>query len=258
MNQNRGRRVQSVDTSCTLIATLRELGGSTVSELAEQLDLSPGAVHTHLATLKDHGRVVQDGRTYKLGPQFLTLGEHFRNNNVIYRSAKDQVEELADETGESAHLIIEHGGRVLVLYEVFGDDAIGMEYHARKREESLRHLHCTASGKAILSQYDRERVESITDRHGMERKTPNTLTDLETLLEELETARERGYTISEEEQTVGLRAVGAPIMHTDGRVGGAISVSGPARRLSDPDFEEELAEAVMRATNIAEVNLNSQ
>lgn len=253
-----GRRVQSVDTSCRIIDALRRSGGSTVSALADRIGLSAGTVHTHLATLKDHGYVVQNDRTYKLGPQVLTLGEHFRNNHRLYQSAKEEIEELAEETGESAHLIVEHRGRVLALHEVFGDDAVGVEYHARKREESLRHLHCTASGKAILSQYPREQVESIIDEHGLEQKTPNTITDLETLFDQLEAARERGFAFNDEEQAVGLRAVGAPIMRSDGQVEGALSVSAPTNRLKGTRFQEELPESVMRAANIVEVNLNSR
>jgi len=252
-----GRAVKSVDTSCEIIEYLRTTGGSTVSEIANYLDLSAGSVHTHLATLKGHGFVVQEGREYRLGPQFLALGEHFRNNSALYRSAKGELETLAERTGEGVHLIIEHRGRVLALYEVFGEDAVGEEYHAQKREEPLDHLHCTAAGKAILSRLPRERVEEILDRHGMVERSPNTITEADALFEQLDRTRERGFAVADEEQTIGLRAVGAPIMRTDGRVEGAISVSGPASRLKGDRFHETLPERIMNAVNAIEVDLNT-
>lgn len=258
MASSNGRRtIQSVDHSCEIIDILRRTGGATVSELADRIGLSPGSVHTHLSTLKAHNFVIQDEQMYRLGPQFLILGEHVRNHNRIYQSAKEAVEELAEATGEGAHLIIEHQGRVYALYEVFGENAIGEDYHARKREESLKHLHCTASGKAMLSRFPADRVESVIDQHGMERNTPNTITNRDALFEALEQARERGFAISDEEQIIGIRAVGAPIMRTDGTVAGAISVSGPTSRLKADRFHEEIPEKVRHATNVAEVNLNS-
>jgi DNA-binding IclR family transcriptional regulator len=253
-----GRKIQSVDVSCTIIEYLRRANEATVSEVAEAVDLSPGSAHTHLATLMDHGYVRKADGTYRLGPEFLTLGEHVRNNDVLYRAAKEEIEDLAETTGESAHLIMEHRGRVLVLYEVFGDDAVGERYHARKREESLRHLHCTASGKALLAELPRDRVEAIVDEQGMERRTENTITDLEELHEELGRIRDRGFAIADEEQMVGIRAVGAPIVCSDTRVAGALSVSGPASRMDDGRIHGELAERVVRAANVAEVNLNTE
>lgn len=257
VTSSEGRTIQSVDHSCYIIDVLRRTGGATVSELADITGLSPGSVHTHLSTLKSHNFVIQDEQAYRLGPQFLILGEHVRNHNRVYQAAKEAVEELAEATGEGAHLIIEHQGRVFVLYEVFGDKAIGEKYHARKREESLKHLHCTASGKAMLSRFSADRVESIIDRHGLEQNTTNTITDRDALFEALEQAREREFAISDEEQIVGIRAVGAPIMRTDGTVAGAISVSGPTSRLKADRFHEEIPEKVRHATNVAEVNLNS-
>ena len=256
-SSNVGRTVKSVDHSCEIIDILRQSGGTTVSELASKIDLSPGSVHTHLSTLKAHNLVVQDEQLYRLGPQFLILGEHVRNNDRIYQSAKEAVEELAEATGECAHLIIEHRGCVFALYEAFGDNAIGEDYHARKREESLKHLHCTASGKAMLSQFPRERVDSIIDEHGMDQITTKTITDREELFDRLDRIRDRGFALNDEEQIIGIRAVGAPIMRTDGTVDGAISVSGPTSRLKSDRFREDIPEKVLYATNVAEVNLNS-
>ncbi|MFA9518259.1 IclR family transcriptional regulator [Halopenitus sp. H-Gu1] len=257
-HQSGGRKIQSVDVSCSIIEYLRRVNEGTVSEIAEAVDLSPGSAHTHLATLRDYGYVRKSDGTYRLGPELLTLGEHVRNNDELYRAAKDGIEELAETTGESTHLIMEHRGRVLVLYQVFGDDAVGERYHAKKREKSLRHLHCTASGKALLAELPRDRIETIVAEHGMERKTENTITDLDELLEELDRIRDRGFSITDEEQTIGCRAVGASIMRSDGRVAGALSVSGPRSRMRDDRIHGELAERVIRIANVAEVNLNTE
>lgn len=252
-----GRTIQSVENACEVLEYLRDANEATVSEIADHSALSPGSVHTHLATLKEQGYVVQEGQRYRLGPLLLTLGEHVRNKSVIYRAAKDQVDALAEETQECAHLVIDHEGRLVTLYEAFGENAVGTEYHTKKREEPIEHHHCTAVGKAMLSQYPRDRVEGILDRHGMTERTPHSITDRETLFGELAEIRDRGVAINDEEQMVGIRAVGAPITSARGEVLGAISVSGPTSRLKDDTFRDDLSDQVISATNISEVRFNT-
>lgn len=256
-NETRIRTVKSVENAFEILEYLRDVNEATVSEVADHSELSPGSVHTHLATLKEQGYVVQEGDQYRLGPLLLPLGEHVRNKSRIYRAAEDQVDRLADDTGECAHLVVEHDGRLVTLYETFGEKAVGTEYHTKKREEPIEHHHCTAVGKAMLSQTPTERVEEILDQHGMVARTPNTITDRETLLEELATVREQGYAINNEEQMVGIRAVGASITTSGGEVLGALSVSGPTSRLKPDAVQNEVAEKVIRATNISEVNVNT-
>lgn len=251
------RTITSVANACDIIKHIRTHGGATVSAVAEEMDLTPSTVHTYLATLREANYVVKEGVSYRLGPQLLTLGEHVRHHDKLFRTAKEQVEELTVETGESVHLIFEHDGRLFGLYERFGENAVGIEYHNRKREQPLNHLHCTAAGKAILSEFTDDRVEEIVEKRGMPRNTDQTITDRDRLIEALETIRERGYAHADEEQMEGLRAVGAPVVTPQTGVVGAIAVSGPTARLSGERFEERIPDMVMQAANICEINLQT-
>lgn len=252
------RTIQSVLAATEIIESLRRRDGATISEIASDCNLTPGSIHTHLSTLKKCNYVIQDGNEYRLGYHFLALGESVRNHNELYRAAKDEIESLAEETGESAHLIIHHDGQIYALYERFGQEAVGVDYHERKREQPLSHMHCTAAGKAILSRLPRERALKLLESSGMPAVTENTITDRDVLLEELEETEEQGYAVSNEEQMSGLRAVGAPIILQNGEVAGAIAVDGPTARVKGEKYREELPEKVIQATNICEVNLQTE
>ena len=251
------RTITSVTNACDIIKFIREHGEVTVSQVAGEIDLTPSTVHTYLATLRAANYVLKEGGAYRLGPQLLTLGESVRHHNKLFRAAKEQVEELSEETGESVHLIIEHDGKLFGLYERFGENAVGIEYHNRKREQALNHLHCTAAGKAILSELPDDEVEAILEKSGMPRNTSQTITDRDRLLEALATTRERGCAHADEEQMDGLRAVGAPVVTPQTGVIGAIAVSGPTARLSGERFEETIPDMVVQAANICEINLQT-
>jgi len=87
--------------------------------------------------------------------------------------------------------------------------------------------------------------------------TDNTITDRNKLFNELEQIRERGYAYDSGEGIEGLRAVAAPII-TNGVVDGAMTVAGPANRITESKFHEEFPEAVLGAANATELELTYQ
>lgn len=252
------RKIKSLDRGFVLLDVLRRQGPSRIHEIATELDLSPATIHTYLTTLKDHGIVQQDGVKYKLGLWCIPLGEHVRINSALYRAAKEEMDKLAHGTGGIAHLATEYNGKLLLIHEVFGEEAIGKDHHIRKRDSAQSHLHCTATGKAILAHMPEERMREVQQKHGFPEFTSNTITDFDELLDDLKHIRERGFSINDEEQMKGIRAVGAPILRDDtGEVLGALSVSGPARQWKIEKFQEDYSRRVTRASNVAEINIHS-
>ncbi len=76
------------------------------------------------------------------------------------------------------------------------------------------------------------------------------------LREELAAVRERGYAINEDEDVVGIRAVGTPIMAPDGTVLGALSLSGPTSRFTDEFCSETLPELVIERADVIKASIN--
>jgi DNA-binding IclR family transcriptional regulator len=118
-----------------------------------------------------------------------------------------------------------------------------------------RPLHQLAAGKAILAALPTEEVDRIVDRRGLPSRTDNTITDEERLREELERVRERGYAFNRSESIEGLNAVGACFRDEEGWPLGALSISGPANRLTGSLFEDELPNRLLGAINEVEINL---
>ncbi|WP_049986153.1 IclR family transcriptional regulator [Halobellus rufus] len=245
-----GRRVQAVQISCDIIQALREKDGAGVSELAEHLDRSKATIHSHLTTLADNEFVVKRDDSYEISLRFVDIGEYAKSQVDIYEVTKKELERLAEETGEVAQFMVEEHGRGVYLHKASGKNAIQTASYVGNR----KYLHCTALGKAILSQLPEERVEQIIDRHGLPQRTENTVSTREELFDALETVRREGVAYDDEEVLQGLRCVAAPIKHANGDLHGAISISGPTSRFKGDRFHEELPEVVQGAANIIEVN----
>ena len=236
-----------------ILGLLEEREGAGVTEIAKCLELNKGTVHTQLATLREQGFVAKQGEQYHIGLRFLELGENAKKRLSIPEVAKRELDNLAQETDTRTQLVVEENGMVSCVYLARSPDAILPPTDVGYRE----YLHCIASGKALMAHLPEERIESILSKHGLPAKTDATITDRETLFEELGAIRERGYSLNDEEKLRGLRAVGAPIIGQDGTPLGAISVSDTTRNMPDERFHEEMPELLMGTANIIEVNYNA-
>ena len=238
---------KTTETSLQVVEELRGTDGMTTAELSEHLELAPSTVHRHLTTLKKHGYVVHDGDAYALGLQFLTVGGQIQRRVTAYPVIKEKVDELADETGERAQFLVEENGQRVYLYTEVGQSAVQTGAHVGKRGS----LHTSAAGKAILASYDRDRIESIIDARGFDDVHGSSATR-EELFDKLEQVRDRGYAFNRQETTAGVHAVGAPVT-ADGEVIGALSVAGPASRITGDRFTEVLPERILGAVNELEL-----
>lgn len=248
------RTLKTVETTINVIRELKRQNGATVTELAEALDLSKGGVYNHLATLREQRFVTKEGEEYRLSLHVAALGEHVKGNSKLYQAGYRETESVAEETGEYVHLMGVEYGLGIHLHQAKGESAVGKKYHDFNPQKP-DYLHYTATGKAVLSQLPRDEVEAIIDKWGLPVMTENTITERETLLEELERTRERGYSINNQEELIGIYAVGAPIWDTENNVIGAISVSGPVERIKGTEREEELAKVLNQAANVIRLNM---
>ena len=246
----RGNRIQSLDTAFAIVDELQERGETGVSELADALDLPKSTAHVYLQTLRDAGYVVQEDSKYRLGLRFLAHGGRLRQEMDIYQVARPAIDELSRSTGEVATLGVEEGGNRVLLYSsespegVFDNSPTGQ----------FTNMHWTALGKAMLADLPDDRVEEIIDEHGLPKATDRTVTDRETLLAELETVRDRGYSVEDEERREGIKAIGVPVRtaETDAQVA-AVSVSGPKSRIDRNFTEADLVDTIQSTVNVIEL-----
>lgn len=246
--------VRAAQTTIRVIEALRELETAGVSEVADHLTVPTSTAYDHLQTLEQNEFVLRDGNKYRLGSQFLEIGGYCRSNDHLYQIAEPEIQKMAHKTGEHANLMIEEFGRGVFYAKAEGKDAFQLDTHVGKQV----HLQTTSAGKAILAELPDERVEEIIDTHGLPEITDQTITERDTLFEELETIRDKGFATDTEERIHGVRCVGVAITDNDGETIGAVSISGPKSGMQDKRFFEEIPELVLRTANVIEVNMKYQ
>lgn len=242
---------KTIETTFEIIDNLIELEGAGVTELAEEMNKPTSTTHDYLNALAEGGYVLKEGQTYRVSTRFLYLGLQARSQRKVYNTARNQIQNLADVTGEYASLVIEEQGYGVLLYTVGGDKAVDIDTPGGVRTT----LHSSAPGKSILAHLPDDRVEEILQKHGLEARTPKTITDKSVLNQNLTQIRDQGYALDEEEHFEGMQGVGIPVIGATGNVRGAISVYGPIGRTGNQETRQIILEAISEAVNVIEVNL---
>jgi IclR family transcriptional regulator, acetate operon repressor len=153
----------------------------------------------------------------------------------------DQLGELTSETinlgvasGAADAMQVEQIAQVDSRYMIGGTNWVGLAVP----------LHCSALGKVLLAF-----GAAVMPAGPLQARTPKTITTRQALDAELRAVRERGYAVTGEELEPGLVAVAAPVFAGGQAPIAAISVSGPASRLTPAQIPATAAQctAVARA-----------
>jgi DNA-binding IclR family transcriptional regulator len=250
MNEPASNEIKSDIKVLQLLESLKDSEGKTITGLSEDLDMAKSTVHAHAHTLANQGYLVRENGEFRLGLRMLDLGGAVQEYHMSNQIIREKVDTLAEETGERAQFVVEEFGEGIYVYCAYGANAVQTNSRIGRRFP----LHFSAAGKAILAHMTRDRVEEIvTD--GLEKTTENTITEPESLYEELERVREEEFAINEQESTKGLRAIGVPLLRDNGEIIGSISVSGPTHRLKSDILQEEVLNLLLGVANEIELKI---
>lgn len=224
--------VQSLERAFDLLERMADAGGEVgLSELSTSSGLPLPTIHRLMRTLVACGYVRQQpNRRYALGPRLIRLGESA--SRLLGTWARPHLARLVEETGETANMALLDGDEVVYVAQVPSRHSMRMFTEVGRRVLP----HSTGVGKALMAHLQPDEVRAILGRTGMPAATDRTITTPEGFLAALETTRERGFALDDNEQEVGVRCIAVPIPHSP--TSAAISISGPAGRVTDSATEK--------------------
>jgi IclR family acetate operon transcriptional repressor len=212
-----------------LLRRLSDSPGMTLSELAAATGESAATVYRVLVTLQEHDIVETEdpGQLWHVGGGAFRIGSAFLRRTKVVERARQPMDRLMRDTGETANLGIENRDEVIFLAQVETHEAIRAFFAPGTKSP----MHVSGIGKALLAWYPEGRVKAILAARGLERFTSLTHTSESALLRDLARTRERGFAIDDQERADGMRCVAAPIFNAFAEPVAGLSVSGPAFRL---------------------------
>jgi len=225
---------KAIRRAVKILDLLAEEGPQRFTQIVKNLGLSKSSTHDILSTMEAENLVLKDPdeRRYFLGTRLMKLARESQPNVDLKRAAAKALEELRTAFDETVFLAILENDRQIIIDFRESSQALRTGVSPGTRD----YLYYTSLGKAMMAFMRDERIEMITARCKLEKRTENTIVDTVAFKEELKKIRERGYAVDNMEHSDWVRCVGAAIRNHSGDVFAAISVSGPPNRLKLQDI----------------------
>ena len=239
--------VQTIERTSWILDILGQSSqGISIRDLSEKIKLPKGTTHRLLSSLTYFGYARQDPKTrnYSLGLRLMELGNLLLSQLDLRKEAEPFLYDLAERTKETVHMVFLDRGEIVYIDKVELDhNPSGLRMASRV---GLRNpAHSSAVGKVLLSHLNEEELNLLVKEKGLPKRTENTITDRIQLKEHLKVVRTQGYAVDDEENERGIRCVAAPIYNEAGRAVAAVSISGPAFRVTRKVIQESLKKEVM-------------
>jgi DNA-binding IclR family transcriptional regulator len=223
------RSIRSVERALDVLSCFEtEPQALSLTQIADQLNMSKSTVFRLLATLESKRFVQRDGDTghYRLGSRLIHMGAVATQDWDVAQWAQPHMERLAEHYGETTDLAILDGTSVMYIQVVESPLRVRLSAAVGQRLPAF----CTASGKAILAYLPFAQVMSLLN-NGLQRFTSATRIELDDLARDLQETHTRGFAVSEQEYELDISAVAAPVLSAQQHPVFALAMAGPSFRL---------------------------
>lgn len=238
--------IQSLDRALNILDLFDEKTTELrITDISNAMHLHKSTIHSLLKTLQMHGYIDQEAETgkYRLGLKLLERGNLLLDSMDIRKVARKTLLNISEKTGQTAHLVVLDGKEGVYIDKVEGAKA-AIRYSRIGRRIPL---HTSATGKALLAFRPDKEVNEILKGYKFHFQTPNTITDREKFINELEQVRQQGYSIDNQENEIGVRCIGVPVKNYMNQVIAAISISTIVSTVGDEELSR-LSELLKEAS----------
>ncbi|MCF8041467.1 MAG: IclR family transcriptional regulator [Desulfarculaceae bacterium] len=223
--------IKSVGKGFALLELLvRSADPLTLTQIAKELGHTKTTTQRLINTLLALGYLKRiEGKRYVPGNKVLALSFQLLQKDNLYKQAQSLLEKISDQLAYSITLSVMEDNEILVVY----------------RKEKARYLpyaiytgsklppHCSATGKVLLSSLPDDKLEDVLSRIVLTKVTPKTITDRTEITQEFNKIRQRGYSVSNQELSLDLYAIGIPLVDGRGKVVAAAGLSVPIKDKGD-------------------------
>jgi DNA-binding IclR family transcriptional regulator len=202
-----------------------------LSELVRSSGFSKSTTYRLLVTLEEAGWLERGGGgTFRLTIKPFQVGSILVDSLEVRREAGPIMARLAAEVDETVFLVVPSGTLAVCLERIDSEQGLRV---SDLYVGGTQPLNLGAAPRALLA-YDEAKLLPPLLTEGLAGRTQRSIVDAEELRTDLAQIRDRGYSISDEDVTPDVGALGAPIFGAHGGAVGAVSIGGLSRRLVPP------------------------
>lgn len=224
--------IQVSERIFNVIECLARTGPMGLLELSKELQLNKSTVHRILNSLICMDYVRQDTETlkYNLSYKICRISNQILAQNNIISLVRPYIKDLAEQTGETVHLVQIDGIHAVYIDKV---EASRSSVRLISMVGKAIPLYCSGVGKALLADMTDEKIRSVWEKSDRVKLTEYTITDFKEFQKTITQIRQCGYSLDNEENELGVRCIAASLKSYNDKPTYAISISAPKDRMDD-------------------------
>ena len=225
-------------------------GALSLTDIAKNTGLPVSTCHRIAHTLVAGGFLSRGSdRRFRVGTKLWTIAQHAPLSDRLREAALPSLARLYEETGENITLAVLDRGQALYVDRLVGERSVP----TISRAGGHLPLHTTGVGKVLLAHQSETFIDQYLSQQ-LERPTAYSIVDPARLRNELTEVRQRGYSVTREEMTIGSGSIAVPIMRGN-RCIAAVGVIVHLARLNAPRLVATLTKAASSiATSMEMIN----
>jgi len=247
--------IEAVENAAKTLLMLRTRSAIRAVDVSAELGVARSTAHRMVSTLAHVGLLQRNlaDKTYTAGSALVELGMAVTDAIDVRPVVQPLLTQLAFETGETTHFLVLEQDEVLFTSVAQGTHVI----RAASRVGSRLPAHTTSAGKCLLAALSSDELLALfPPGRTLEGGTDRAIHDRGLLMDELAKVSEQGWAVNRSESEPGLYGVSVPVRGRNGRVLGAITISGPAERLEP--LTQQLVERLQSAVAGLQLQLESR
>jgi DNA-binding IclR family transcriptional regulator len=222
--------IQSLDRGLAILeAVASSAEPVALKQLTELIGIDRSSVFRLANTLRQRRFLAnpKGSNDYILGPTAWRLSRRY-GRNVLGTFFHQFLCDLTAKVEETSHFAVLEGGQVFFIDHQM---ATGKVVSVAGQTGEFSPLHCTAHGKALLSDLDLNGLKRLLGPTPLHAYTRRTITSLTRLAREIGRVRTDGFAIDDGEYMEEVRCVAAPIRDPQGEIVASVGISSPVTRL---------------------------
>lgn len=217
----------------------------TLTQIADNLDIDKSTAQRFTHTLVVMGYLDKDAgtKTFGVTVKVLDLAHIYLASNPLISTVMPYLLHLNRETGETVNLAVLDGGDVVFVSRIVGNFLLSTGVVIGSRFPA----YVSAAGLAMMSAMTDPQVKQLLKQTDLRAYTPRTIYAPAKVLERVQQARARGYSVSSGNYFPKDISIGAPIVSRSGALLGAISLAVSDDRFSVDEAESKFSKVVIAA-----------
>lgn len=168
-----------------------------------------------------------DAGAYRLGLRHVEFGRAVERRLDLLESMRPVLMRLCADSNETVNLAVPRALDLLIVESLEGRQSVRVTSYAGTRAA----YHCTAAGRAMLAHKPPQERQALLGMT-LPEPTPHTVIDPGRIEAILAAVRRDGFATEREENEIGACCVAAPLLGDRGELLGAVSIAGPAARMT--------------------------